>query len=114
MANDLKVVFKSNVQGIAKAGDVKKVSAGFARNFLFPRNLAFHATDSALKQWETVRQGTLSKAQRTREAAETLAQKVEAATCTIPVKASAGRPSVRFRRPQRHRRSLEEAGPDDR
>lgn len=87
MAHNLKVVFKANVQGIAQAGDVKNVSTGFARNYLFPRKLAFPATDAALKQWETVRQGTLAKAQRQREGAESLAQKIEAAACTIPVKA---------------------------
>jgi large subunit ribosomal protein L9 len=87
MAN-LKVVFNADLQGIAKAGDVKNVSPGYARNYLFPRKLAFPATDSALKQWETVRQGTLAKAQRQREAAQALAQQVEAVSCTISAKAS--------------------------
>ena len=87
MAN-LKVVFKSDIQGIARAGDVKNVSPGYARNYLFPRQLAFPATDAALKQWETVRQGTLAKAQRKLEAAQSVAEKVQAASCTISVKAS--------------------------
>ncbi len=87
MAN-IKVVFKADIRGIARAGDVKTVSPGFARNYLFPRQLAFPATDAALRQWETVRQGTLAKAERQRESAQTLAQKVEGASCTISVKAS--------------------------
>ena len=62
MPNSLKVVFRSDVRGIAQAGDVKSVSAGYARNFLFPRKLAFVAGEGALKQWETERQGTLAKA----------------------------------------------------
>jgi large subunit ribosomal protein L9 len=89
MANTLKVVFKSDIRGIAKAGDVKKVSPGFARNYLFPRQLAFPATDAALKQWETVRQGTVAKTQRQRESSETLAQKIESASCALSVKAGA-------------------------
>jgi large subunit ribosomal protein L9 len=88
MSNDLKVVFKENVKGIAKAGDVKKVSQGFARNYLFPRQLAFPATDAQLRQWETVRQGTLAKALRQRDDAEGIAQKIEGASCAISVKAS--------------------------
>src|SRR5262245_6808581 len=88
MARTLSVVFKSDVRGIAHAGDVKKVSPGFARNYLFPRKLAFPATDTALKQWETVRQGTLAKAQRAREASQTLAQKVESTPVTLSAKAS--------------------------
>lgn len=88
MANTLKVVFKTDVRGIAQAGDVKKVSPGYARNYLFPRQLAFPATDAAVRQWETVRQGTIAKAQRQKETAQTLAQKIEAAVCTLTVKAS--------------------------
>jgi large subunit ribosomal protein L9 len=86
MARTLSVVFKSDVRGIAQAGDVKKVSPGYARNYLFPRQLAFPATDAALKQWETVRLGTIAKVQRKREAAQVLAGKVEAVSCTITAK----------------------------
>src|ERR1700733_9246073 len=88
MANSLKVVFRSDVRGIAQAGDVKSVSAGYARNYLFPRKLAFPATDGSLSQWETERQGTLAKALRLREDTQSIAQKIEAVTCTITAKAS--------------------------
>jgi large subunit ribosomal protein L9 len=84
----IKVVFNSDIRGIAQAGDVKNVSPGFARNYLFPRKLAFPATDSALKQWETVRQGTVAKAQRRRESAEATAQQIQGVTCELTVKAS--------------------------
>ena len=89
MANSLKVVFRSDVRGTAQAGDVKNVSSGYARNFLFPRKLAFPATDGTLRQWDTERQGTLVKVSRLREETQTLAQKIEAVTCTIQAKASA-------------------------
>jgi large subunit ribosomal protein L9 len=89
MANALKVVFRSDVRGIAQAGDVKNVSAGYARNFLFPRKLAFPALEGSLRQWETERQGTLAKATHLREDKQSLAQKIEAVTCTISAKASA-------------------------
>src|SRR5688572_27202770 len=87
MANSLKVVFKADLRGVAQAGDVKNVSPGYARNYLFPRELAFPATDAALRQWESVRQGTLAKAERKRETAQTLAQKIEGATCAFTMKA---------------------------
>ena len=89
MANSLKVVFRSDVRGIAQAGEVKSVSAGYARNFLFPRKLAFAATDGALKQWETERQGTLAKAAKKRQDTESVAERINAVTCTIAAKASA-------------------------
>ncbi len=89
MANSVKVVFRSDVRGIAQAGDVKNVSAGYARNYLFPRKLAFPATTGTLRQWETERQGTLAKALRQRDDAQSLAQRIEALSCTISAKASA-------------------------
>jgi large subunit ribosomal protein L9 len=89
MANSLKVVFRSDVRGIAQAGDVKNVSAGYARNFLFPRKLAFVAGEGALKQWETERQGTLAKAAKQRQDTQSIAERIEAVTCTITAKASA-------------------------
>jgi large subunit ribosomal protein L9 len=88
VAHSLKVVFRSEVRGIAQAGDVKMVSPGYARNYLFPRQLAFPATDALLRQWESVRQGTLAKTQRLRETAQTQAQQIESAVCSFSVKAS--------------------------
>src|SRR5690242_14854401 len=88
MANSVKVVFRSDVRGIAQAGEVKNVSAGYARNFLFPRKLAFAASQGALKQWETERQGTLAKVVRLRQDKQSVAERIEALTCTISAKAS--------------------------
>ena len=36
----MKVVFLEDVSHIAKAGDVKDVADGYARNYLIPKNLA--------------------------------------------------------------------------
>jgi large subunit ribosomal protein L9 len=46
----IKVILKEGVAGLGKAGDVKQVKDGFARNFLFPKKLALSASDNALKQ----------------------------------------------------------------
>jgi large subunit ribosomal protein L9 len=89
VAKNLKVVFKSEIRGIAKAGDVKMVSPGYARNYLFPRRLAFAATDAAIRQWDTVRQGTIAKTERQSSSAQELAQKIEAASVSVAVKAGA-------------------------
>ncbi len=88
MPHAMKVVFRSDVRGIAHAGDVKKVASGYARNYLFPRKLAFPASEGALRQWETERQGTLAKAEKLRQGAESVAQRIEALTLTIAAKAS--------------------------
>ncbi len=41
----MRVVFLEEVEGTARTGDVKNVAAGFARNYLLPRNLAAPAND---------------------------------------------------------------------
>ena len=40
----MKVILKSDVKNIGKTGEIVKVKKGFARNFLFPKNLAQEAT----------------------------------------------------------------------
>ena len=46
----MKVIFLKNVPGTAKKGDIKEVSDGYARNFLFRQKLAEPATDGAVNQ----------------------------------------------------------------
>ncbi|MFA4817401.1 MAG: 50S ribosomal protein L9 [Parcubacteria group bacterium] len=46
----MKVVLIQDIKNIGKAGDIKEVSDGYARNFLLPQKLATPATESAVKQ----------------------------------------------------------------
>ena len=46
----MKVLFKSDVEGVGRAGQVKDVADGYARNYLIRRGLAVAATPAALKQ----------------------------------------------------------------
>ena len=47
----MKVILKSDVEKIGKAGEIVKVKKGFARNFLFPKNLAQEATEKRIKEF---------------------------------------------------------------
>lgn len=51
----MKVIFLENIKGVAQLGDVKSVADGYARNFLFPRNLARSATADATKHVEALK-----------------------------------------------------------
>ena len=46
------VILNKDVKGTGKAGDIVKVSDGFARNMLFPKGLAKEATDGNVRSLE--------------------------------------------------------------
>lgn len=48
----MKVILQKDVKDLGKVGDLVNVSAGFARNFLFPRKLASEATEKRVSEWE--------------------------------------------------------------
>jgi large subunit ribosomal protein L9 len=80
----MKVVFLQDVPDVARAGDVKEVADGYARNFLIPRKMAALASPQALSQAKT---GTQIQAQSDEELAE-LAAKLEGKE--VSLKAHAG------------------------
>ena len=65
---DVQVVLTENDPKLGKRGQVVKVSAGYAQNYLFPHNKAQLATPAALKQFEA------EKARHSKEEAEKLSQ----------------------------------------
>lgn len=48
--DDMKVILKADVKGSGKKGDVIEVSEGYAKNFLFKKDLAGPATASSLNE----------------------------------------------------------------
>ncbi|MCL1944637.1 MAG: 50S ribosomal protein L9 [Firmicutes bacterium] len=44
----MQVLFKKDVKGVAKIGDIKEVADGYARNFLLKQGLAVEATNMAI------------------------------------------------------------------
>jgi large subunit ribosomal protein L9 len=45
MARNVEVLLRENVKDLGRCGDVVRVSPGYARNFLLPRQIAMQATD---------------------------------------------------------------------
>lgn len=79
----LKVILRQDVSGVGRAGEAKQVKDGFARNYLFPKNLAVVATEHNLHQIEADRKKT--EAKRAQELAEmrVLAQKLQGLSVTL-------------------------------
>lgn len=82
----MKVLFKKDVQGVAKAGQVKDVADGHARNFLIPRGLAVAATPAALKQLADQQSSAARRAADEEKAARELKARIEATPVTIEAK----------------------------
>lgn len=51
----MKVLLLKDVYKLGRAGDIKKVAAGYGRNFLIPQGFAVNATPGALKQVDQIR-----------------------------------------------------------
>jgi large subunit ribosomal protein L9 len=81
----MKVILREDVQQIGKAGDVVEVKDGYARNYLIARDLAVRADAGHMKQLEHERKLLKDKSEKALKQAKDLAQKIENASCTIPV-----------------------------
>ena len=81
----MEVILIQDLDKFGKTGSVIKVKRGFARNFLFPRNLAIAATPSNLKKIEQEAKRITNLHQREKEKAEGLASRLNGMSVTIPV-----------------------------
>ncbi|MBQ4332851.1 MAG: 50S ribosomal protein L9 [Clostridia bacterium] len=88
----MKVVLKQDVKGQGKAGQLVNVSDGYARNFLFPRQLAVPADAQAMNELRTKEEAAQYHARVEKEAALEAAAKLKDKTVKISAKAgSSGR-----------------------
>src|SRR5215210_2290144 len=72
MANT-QVLLREDVDDLGARGEIVRVKAGYARNYLLPRKLAVEATASNVKQIEQERAALLKKEANERGSAETQA-----------------------------------------
>ena len=67
------VILKQKIQNLGAEGDVVKVRAGFARNFLLPQSKAFEATPGNLRRLESLKKVRVEREAKELEEAEKLA-----------------------------------------
>ena len=80
------VILMKDVKGSGKAGDVVKVSDGYARNMLLPKGLAKEATEGNIRSLVKQKAIAAEKLEEQKAAAKEMAAKLEKITLKIESK----------------------------
>ena len=83
----MEVILREDVEKLGSRGQVVKVAAGYARNYLLPQRLAVAASESNKKIVEQERQGHLRKEAKLESEASDLGKLISGVTVTIAQKA---------------------------
>jgi len=86
----MKVILLEDVKGKGKKGELCNVSDGYARNFLFPKNLAIEADSAAMSELKSRDEAKAHHKQEEIDAAKKTASELEGKTVTITAKAGNG------------------------
>ena len=95
MANNVRVLLQADVDNLGTGGEVVKVRAGFARNFLLPRGLALPATAGNLARVEELKKHAAVRAAEEQVKAEAVKKELESASVKIE-RAAAGEESKMY------------------
>ena len=83
MARDLHVILQRDVVKLGKGGEVVKVSAGYARNYLLPQGFALPASEGNVSRFEHQKKVAAEKAAKLRGEAQGQAAKLSTVEITI-------------------------------
>lgn len=72
----MKIILLQDTRGVGKRHDVKEVTAGYARNFLFPNKLAEPATPTTLKKLAALKSHLDESGKELKKHLEALARKI--------------------------------------
>lgn len=83
----MKVILTADVKGHGKKGELVNVSDGYARNFLFPKNLAIEANNASMSELKNREAAAAHHKQEEIDAAKALANKLDGKKIVIKAKA---------------------------
>ena len=83
----MKVILKADIKGVGKKDQIINASDGYARNFLFPKNLAVEANNENMSKLKAKQDSNAYKKSQEKEEAQKIAQKLSKIQLKIPVKA---------------------------
>ena len=84
------VILNRDVKGTGKAGDIVKVSDGYARNMLLPKGYATEATEGNIRSLEKQKALMDQKKAEEKAAAQEIAKKLEDVKVVIKTKSGEG------------------------
>jgi large subunit ribosomal protein L9 len=79
----VRVLLREDLDHLGHRGDVVRVAPGYARNYLLPKRLAMRVTPGNMKLIEQERKALHARRERDKHAAEDLARRIAAVSCTI-------------------------------
>ena len=83
----MKVILKADIKGVGKKNEVVNASDGYARNFLFPKNLAVEANSENMSKLKAQNEATQFRKDTEKEDAKKVAEKLTKIMVKIQVKA---------------------------
>lgn len=86
----MKVILKQDVKGQGKKGELVSVSDGYARNFLFPRDLAVPADAQAMNDLKNKEEAARHRLEMEKKNAEETARLLMGKTLKLSAKAGQG------------------------
>jgi large subunit ribosomal protein L9 len=82
----MKVILKQDIKGVGKKDEIINANDGYARNYLFPKNLAVPADKGNLTNLQSKKTSEEHRKGLEKEAAQETAKKIEGIMLKLPVK----------------------------
>ena len=83
MSKNVKLLLKQSIKNLGRVGDVVEVSAGYARNYLLPQDLAVNPTPGNVKKIEEIRQEIERQERERRDQKEALLKQMQGVEVTL-------------------------------
>ncbi len=85
---DISILLMEDIESLGKAGEIAKVRAGYARNYLFPKGLASLPDANALAAVEARKRRAVEEAKKREARLQELAEKIPQTNVTLEMKVS--------------------------
>ena len=73
----MKVILTTNIKKLGKIGDLVEVKNGYARNFLFPNNMALRDSKKNLEYYNNIKEEIKNKEEKKLEEAKFIIEKIK-------------------------------------